>query len=313
MAQLSTFGLDVGIYGKLAMPEPVLALARLAEDTGFASIWVADHVAFPVTFASKYPYAREGDFPSQLDDPLLEPIAVLGVLAGATKRVRLGTAVLVMPYRHPLLQARQLVTIDQMSGGRLVLGAGVGWLEEEFTALGFHEFKRRGTATDEAIQIFKAVAEGGKVSHQGEIYRFEAVHCVPGSAQRPHPPVLIGGVADAALRRVVRLGDGWLGVSIGTERLRAQVARLKELCQEAGRKPETVQLAFKIFLNIGIAKRNQHDEREPGTGSAEEIIDDLKRIRELGFGEIIVRVRGATLAETKDAIERFANEIAPRV
>lgn len=314
MADLSTFGLDVGIYGRLAMPEPVIALARLAEDTGFASVWVADHVAFPVSFASKYPYAKEGDFPSKLDDPLLEPIAVLGVLAGATRRVRLGTAVLVMPYRNPLLQARQLVTIDQMSGGRLMLGAGVGWLEEEFVALGFHDFKRRGEATDEAIEIFKAIAGGGEVGFKGEIYAFEPVFSAPGSLQRPHPPVLIGGVAEAALRRVARHGTGWLATSLAPDRLRGQVGRLKEICAEIGRDYATVSLVFKVFINIGQAKRNQHDEREPATGTSAEIIDDLKRIRDLGFGEIVVRVRGSSsLEDTRVQIDRFATEIAPKV
>jgi len=314
MADLSTFGLDVGIYGRLAMPEPVMTLARLAEDAGFASVWVADHIAFPVSFASKYPYAKEGDFPSKLDDPLLEPIAILGVLAGATKRVRLGTAVLVMAYRNPLLQARQLVTIDQMSGGRVMLGAGVGWLQEEFEALGFHEFKRRGKATDEAIEIFKAVARGGEVGFNGEIYNFEPVYSSPGSLQRPHPPVLIGGIADPALRRVARHGDGWLATSIGPQRLEGQLARLKEICGEQGRAYDGVSLVCKVFLNIGEPKRNQYDEREPATGTVTEVIDDLKRIRDLGFGEIIVRVRGAgTMEATLAQIDRFVTEIAPKV
>lgn len=314
MADLSTFGLDVGIYGRLAMPGPILELARLAEDTGFASVWVADHVAFPVSFASKYPYAKEGDFPSKLDDPLMEPIATLGVLAGATRRVRLGTAVLVMPYRHPLLQARQLVTIDQLSGGRVVVGAGVGWLEEEFEALGFDKFRQRGRATDEAIEILKAVAAGGEVGFKGEIYAFEPVYSSPGSLQRPHPPVLVGGIAEAALKRVARHGDGWLATAIGPDRLRGQLERLKELCRESGRPYDRLSLVFKAFINIGTAKRNQHDEREPATGSVAEIIDDLKRIRDLGFGEIIVRVRGAaTLEATRREIDRFVSEIAPKV
>jgi len=314
MADLSTFGLDVGIYGRLATPGPIMTLAQLAEDMGFASIWVADHVAFPVSFASKYPYAKEGDFPSKLDDPLLEPIAILGVLAGATKRVRLGTAVLVMAYRNPVLQARQLVTIDQMSGGRVILGAGVGWLKEEFEVLGFDKFQQRGKATDEAIEIFKAIARGGEVGFAGEVYNFEPVFSSPGSVQRPHPPVLIGGVADPALRRVARHGDGWLATSLGPERVAAQLDRLKAFCAETGRDYDSVKLVFKIFLNIGEPKRNQYDEREPATGSIGEIVDDLKRLRDLGFGETIVRVRAApTLEATLEQIDRFASDIAPKV
>lgn len=314
MADLSMFGLDVGIYGRLATPGPIMTLAQLAEDMGFSSVWVADHVAFPVSFASKYPYAKEGDFPSKLDDPLLEPLAVLGVLAGATKRVRLGTAVLVMAYRNPVLQARQLVTIDQMSGGRVMLGAGVGWLEEEFEVLGFHQFKRRGKATDEAIEIFKAIAGGGEVGFDGEIYKFEPVYSSPGSVQRPHPPVLVGGVADPALRRVARHGDGWLATALGPDRVKGQLDRLKTFCSEGGRSYDSVKLVFKVFLNIGEAKRNQHDEREPATGSVSEIVDDLKRLKDLGFDEMIVRVRAApTLEATREQIDRFVSEIAPKV
>ena len=313
MAELSTFGLDVGIYGGMARPEIILELARLAEDRGFESIWVADHVAFPVQFKSQYPYAAKGDFPARLDDPLLEPISVLGVLAGATKRVKLGTAVLVMPYRNPLLQARMLVTVDQFSGGRLILGAGVGWLEEEFEALDFHKFKQRGRATDEAIEIFKAISAGGEVGYQGEIYKFDPVFSVPGSLQRPHPPVMVGGVSDPALRRVVRHGTGWLAVAMGPGKRPERLDRLRVLAAEAGRPFADIALDFKVFVSIGEAKRSRFDDREPGTGSEADIIDDLKRIRDLGFGRILVRSRAGTLDEMRRQIDRFVTAIAPKV
>ena len=313
MANLDTFGLDVGIYGSMARPEIILELARLAEDRGFESVWVADHVAFPVRFKSQYPYAAKGDFPARLDDPLLEPITTLGVLAGATRRVKLGTAVLVMPYRNPLLQARMLVTLDQFSGGRLVLGAGVGWLEEEFEALDFHKFKQRGRATDEAIEIFKAVAGGGEVGYQGEIYKFDPVFSVPGSVQRPHPPVMIGGVSDAALRRVVRHGSGWLAVAMGPGKLPERLDRLRALAAEAGRPFADIALDFKVFVSIGEPKRSRFDDREPGTGSETDIIDDLKRIRDLGFGRILVRSRAGKLDEMRRQIDRFVTAIAPKV
>ena len=128
MARMDQFGLDVGIYGPLAEPEAITTLARFAEDAGFHSIWLADHVVFPAEIASKYPFSQSGKFPAPTSDPLLEPIAAMGVLAGTTKRIRIGTAVLIIPYRNPVLTARMLITIDQFSGGRVILGAGVGWL-----------------------------------------------------------------------------------------------------------------------------------------------------------------------------------------
>lgn len=312
MASIGSFGLDVGIYGPLATPGTIMGLARQAEDRGFESIWLADHVAFPVTFKSEYPYGATGSFPTKLDDPLMEPVATMGVLAGATKRVKIGTAVMVMPMRNPLLLARMLVTLDQFSGGRIILGAGVGWLEEEFQVLGNSDFKRRGKQTDEWIEIFKAISAGGEVGFQGETYSFAPVFSAPGSVQRPHPPVLIGGVADAALRRVAKHGDGWLAVTVNPDKVKERLATLKRMTEEAGRKYEDINLSFKIFLNIGEPKRSRYDAREPGTGSIEQITDDLKRLFDLGFSRIVVRYRGASAAEMSRQIDEFVETIVPK-
>jgi probable F420-dependent oxidoreductase len=312
MASLESFGLDVGIYGALANPETILQLARHAEEAGFESIWLADHVAFPVSIKSKYPYSATGDFPSRLSEALMEPVATMAVLVGATKRVRIGTAALIMPYRNPVLLARMLVTLDQFSGGRIVLGAGVGWLEEEFNVLDAHDFKRRGKVTDEYLEIFKAVCAGGEVSYRGETYAFAPIFSSPGSVQRPHPPILIGGLSDAALRRVVRHGQGWLAVTAGTEMLAQRVATLKRLAQDAGRRFEDLTLAYKLFLNIGEAKSSAFDAREPGTGSIDQITDDIKRLFDLGFRKIIVRYRGANAAELGSQIDRFVAEVVAK-
>jgi len=313
MASLGDFGLDVGIYGALADPPTILQLARHAEAAGFESIWLADHVAFPVSFKSEYPYSAKGNFPTSLSDPLMEPIATMGVLVGATSRVRIGTAALIMPYRNPVLLARMLVTLDQFSGGRIVLGAGVGWLEEEFEVLGAHDFKKRGRVTDEYLEIFKAICAGGEVGYQGETYAFAPVFSSPGSVQRPHPPILIGGLSNAALRRVVRHGNGWLAVSAPPEKLRERVSVLERLAAEAGRQLRDFSLVYKLFLDIGEAKRGPFDTREPGTGSLAEITDDIKRLHDLGFGKIIVRYRGSSAAELTSQIDRFATEIVPKV
>jgi probable F420-dependent oxidoreductase len=313
MASLQSFGLDVGIYGALADPGTVLRLARLAEDTGFESVWVADHVAFPVRFRSKYPYSAKGDFPSRLSDPLLEPVAAMGVLAGATRRVKIGSAVLIVPYRNPVVTARQLVTLDQFSGGRLIVGAGVGWLEEEFEALDTFAFARRGKVTDEYLAIFKAMAAGGEVGFRGETYAFDPVFSSPGSLQRPNPPILIGGIADPALRRVARLGDGWLAVAAPPDLLAERLARLEQFAQAEGRRFGDLSLAYKIFLGLGEAKRGRFGVREPGSGTLEEVVDDLQRIMGLGFGRIIVRCRGRTRDDLDTQIARLVEEIVPRV
>jgi probable F420-dependent oxidoreductase len=311
MASLGGFGLDVGIYGALADPQTILQLARHAEEVGFESIWLADHVAFPVSIKSKYPYSATGDFPTRLSESLMEPVATMAVLVGATRRVRIGTAALIMPYRNPVLLARMLVTLDHFSGGRIVLGAGVGWLEEEFNVLDTRDFKRRGKVTDEYLDIFKAICAGGEVGYCGETYAFEPIFSSPGSLQRPHPPILIGGLSDAALRRVVRHGNGWLAVTASPEMLAERLATLKRLTHEAGRRYEDLSLAYKMFLNIGEAKRSRFDAREPGTGSIAEITDDIKRLFDLGLQKIIVRYRGSSATDLRSQIDRFVTEIVP--
>jgi len=309
MVSFGSFGLDVGIYGALANPKTILQLAQHAEEAGFGSIWLADHVVFPVSFQSKYPYSAAGDFPTRLIDPLMEPVATMAVLVGATKRVRIGTAALIMPYRNPVLLARMLVTLDHFSGGRIILGAGVGWLEEEFSALNTYDFKRRGRVTDEYLEIFKAICAGGEVGYCGETYAFDPIFSSPGALQRPHPPILIGGLSNVAMRRVIRHGNGWLAVAAGPEQLRERIATLERLANEAGRRFEDLLLAYKMFLNIGEAKRGAVDGREPGTGSVAEIAEDLKRLFELGFQKVIVRYRGSNAADLRSQIDRFGTEI----
>lgn len=313
MATLDSFGLDVGIYGPLADPPTILQLAQHAEAAGFESIWLADHVAFPVTFKSEYPYSAKGNFPTSFSDPLMEPVATMGVLVGATKRVRIGTAALIMPYRNPVLLARMLVTLDQFSGGRIVLGAGVGWLEEEFNVLGTHDFKKRGRVTDEYLEIFKAICAGGEASYRGDTYAFEPIFASPGSVQRPHPPILIGGLSNAALRRVVKHGNGWLAVSAPADTLRERLAVLRQMASEAGRPLKDISLVYKMFLGIDEPKAGPFDTREPGMGSLAQITDDVKQLRELGFGKIIVRYRGNNADDQMRQIDRFVSEIVPRV
>jgi len=313
MATSLEFGLDVGVYGRLATPDNVLELAVLAEASGFDSLWLADHVVFPAAIESKYPYSLSGDFPVAQTEPLLEPVATMGVLVGATKRLKIGTAVLVIPYRNPVLLARMLTTLDVFSGGRIVLGAGSGWLAEEFAALDAPEFGARGRVTDEYLEIFKAVSEGGEVAYRGEHYRFEPIFSYPGSVQRPHPPILIGGTTNAALRRVAKLGDGWISVALRPEKIPERLAALRRLMEAEERRYEELWLCHKIFLSIGEAKPALDGGRELGTGSAAEIVDDLKRLSDLGYRGVILRYIGDDAAAQIAQVDRFATEIIPKV
>jgi probable F420-dependent oxidoreductase len=307
-------GLDVGIYGRLATRDHILELAALAQASDLESLWVADHVIFPAILTSAYPYSATGAFPIDMtQEPLLEPLATMGVLVGATQRVKIGTAVLVMPYRNPVLVARLLVTLDVLSGGRTLLGAGVGWLAEEFAALDARPFSARGRVTDECIEIVKRICRGGEVMFQGEHYQLEPVVSSPGSVQRPHPPILIGGTSNAALQRTARLGDGWLSTGLRPERLPARLSTLQKLCEAHGRRFADLSLSHKLFINIGEARIGADGSRDAGTGSQAEIADDLRRLVDLGYSRVIVRYRGSDAEEQRTQLRTFIDHIIPRV
>jgi len=314
VAPALTFGLDVGVYGRLATRDDIFALATLADTSGFDAVWVADHVIFPKTFTSRYPYNASGSFPIDMtQEPLLEPMATMGVLVGATQRVKIGAAVLVMPYRNPVLLGRMLATLDVLSGGRMILGAGVGWLEEEFVALDARPFVARGQVTDEAITIVQRLCQGGEVSFQGEHYHLDPLISHPGSVQRPHPPILIGGTSPAALRRVVRLGNGWLSTGLRPERLAAPLQQLRALWTAQGRGPTELQLYHKLFINLDEARYGADGARETGTGTPAQVREDLRRLVDLGYQSVIVRYRGDDTAAQRQQIQRWLSEVMPHV
>ena len=302
--------LDVGTYGPIATAQSLLELAALAESADFDSVWLADHVVFPKTYASRYPYSADGAFPTPGEDPVFEPVATMGVLIGATRRVRIGTAVLVMPYRNPVVLGKMFATYDQFSSGRVMLGAGVGWLEEEFRALDARDFANRGAVTDEYVEVFKRVAGGCEVSFDGAQYQLAPVFAVPGSVQRPHPPVLIGGTTSRALERVARHGDGWISVALSPRALAPKLARLAEYCAQAGRDLASLRLCHKLFISLGEARIGMDGEREPGTGSAVQIRDDLVQLADLGYEEVIVRYRGDSTEEQVRQLSEFVDQVA---
>ena len=306
-------GIDVGIYGALATPENVLNLTRFAEEHDYHSLWLADHVIFPSRITSRYPYSPTGEFPALNTDPLLEPIATMGVLAGATKTIKIGTAVLVIPYRNPVVLGRMLATLDVFSGGRIILGAGSGWLEEEFKSLQTTDFRLRGPVTDEYLDIIKIVSAGGEVSYEGEHYKFDSIKCYPGSIQRPHPQILIGGVSNRALRRAAEMGDGWLSVSLTSDQIPERLDLLARLCGKYDRRIEDLWLTHKLFISIGKAQPDLVGGRKMGTGTPKEITDDLKLLQDLGYQSVIFRYPDFDVDEQTRQFSVLADEIMPRL
>jgi probable F420-dependent oxidoreductase len=244
-------GLFVPLGNGNANAEILRTLGREAEDRGFESIWVAEHVVMFDDYRSQYPYAADGRFPGGGDTGLLEPLTALAYLAAVTDRIRLGTGICLVPQRNPVYTAKQVVDLDNLSGGRVDFGIGVGWLEEEFDVLNV-PFTRRGARTDEYLQVMRALWTEDPSSFEGEHYRLPETRMYPKPVQLPHPPIHVGGESDAALRRVARHGQGWYTFNRAPEDLDAPLAQLDELLAAEGRSrgsgDDSVQLTVCPYL-----------------------------------------------------------------
>jgi len=238
----------IGPYAREHVVDRVQTAARQAEALGFHSLWVGDHVVIPSQINSKYPYHPEGKFPINPADNFLEPLTVLSYVAACTTTVRLGTGVLIIPYRHPIVTAKMVATLDVLSRGRVILGAGVGWMVEEFDYLGapYHE---RGAQTDEYLRAMKALWTEEEPSFQGRYQNFSHLRCEPKPVQKPYPPIWIGGHSQAAFRRTVTLADGWYGHVFWREpeRLPRDIQAIKQLAEQAGRDPSSLTYAAPAY------------------------------------------------------------------
>jgi len=289
------------------------ALAQAAEDLGFDSVWVSDHVVVPDRISSAYPYTTDGQFPVSPTQPYLEPLATLGYLAGKTRRVRLGVAVLILPYRHPLLTAKMIATLDNLSGGRIDLGIGVGWMREEFEALGISSeiYEHRGGATDEQVRIFKSVWSQDVTGHDGRFYQFDPVGVHPQPIQKPHPPIWVGGHTRVALRRTALFGDGWLPIGgrppadLPPEEVGACIATIREQAESAGRDPAALGVCFAANLRFDT------EDGSPFSGSNESIATQMRRYLEVGVDSFVVGFGRRPASELEACLRRFADEIRP--
>ena len=308
-----TFGTSVPTRGALASPENLRALAQRAEDLGFDHVWVSDHVILPRQVESFYPYAADGVATFRPEDPYFEPLAALNFLAGCTQRVRLGTHVLILPYRNPVLSAKMIATLDVLSGGRVILGAGVGWMEEEFQALGLDTFKQRGAVTDEFIELYKELWTKDHPSFQGEHYRISGSGFEPKPVQKPHPPIWIGGHTGPAIRRAAKYGDGWMPIGLRPpailepEELAAKIAQLRRLTARAGRAEDAVDLTFSTDIRFDDTAGAS---RAMMQGRPEQIAADLRQYQDLGVSNFIIGLpQGDSVASLQELMERCSREV----
>jgi probable F420-dependent oxidoreductase len=291
------YGVCLPHHRPLATPELIAQAARQIEALGFDGVWLSDHVTLPDTPAFQ---------PRRV---FYEPLALAGYLAASTSRVRIGFSVLVVPYRHPVVTAKQIATVDQMSGGRLVLGVGVGWVEEEFAVLSapFHE---RGRRTDEYLRAMKELWTSEAPSFAGESVQFRDISFLPKPAQRPGPPLIVAGATPRAIRRAAELGDGWNPIRMPTTELTAGVQRFRAVCARAGR-PDDLPVVYRTDVRLGEAPQSPH---QPFTGTPDRIHEDVHAYTAAGVTEFVfdLAVSGIDSAEAwLEALNRLAAELRP--
>jgi len=253
------FGSSVAIDG-----ESTMELCRRAEAAGFESIWGGEHVILPDAIHSKYPYTPDGKIPAEPDTPIPDPLIWLAYAAAAAPTLRLGTCILIVPQRNPLILAKELATLDQLSGGRVELGLGVGWLKEEFEALGV-PWERRGARNDEYIDAMRALWAGPHAEFHGDFVDFEPATCSP----RPvngNIPILVGGDTPAAIRRAVRLADGYFPGEGDIDRLRALIKTVREGCEAEARDPATLEINAMFGAQMMDPEAGVAEMREVGVG-----------------------------------------------
>ena len=304
------FGFYLPTRGRTAEPHAIEAMVAHGEALGFSSVVVADHLVFPVTIHSRYPYTVSGAFPGQGD--ALDQLSLMAFVAGKSRRLRLISSVMILPHRNPVVTAKMLATIDVLSGGRVTVGVGVGWLREEFQALGAPDFDRRGAVSDEYLRIFKTLWTQDPASFRGEFYSFEALRCLPQPTQKPHPPIWVGGHSKVALRRVARLGDGWHpvgatpAVPLRPPEMRASLDELRRLADAERRDFAALTISFKAPLYDPGQGVDGGADRRPFTGSTQAIADDIGIYAGLGVSELIFDFRAETLTESLDRMAHFA-------
>jgi probable F420-dependent oxidoreductase len=228
--------------GFLSSPDRVAAYARAAEDAGFESIWVFEHAVIPADYASRYPYSPEGRIAIE-DDDLPDPFGLLAFLAGVTSRLLLGTGVLILPQRSPVVCAKECATVDRLSGGRLRLGIGVGWLREEAEAVGT-SFDDRGARTDDYIEAMRVLWRDPEPTYHGAFVDFDRAKSNPKPAQPGGVPILVGGHSAAAARRAGRLGDGYFPIGLRHDDFTGRLDELRAAARDAGRDPDAIELTY---------------------------------------------------------------------
>jgi probable F420-dependent oxidoreductase len=277
------FGIMFANTGPFVQPEGLTLLAPTAKEVGVESLWTVEHVVVPMGYQSTYPYSRDGKMPGSEEAPIPDPLVWLTYAAAVTKKIKLATGIIILPQRHPFYLAKEVATLDMLSGGRFMLGVGVGWLEEEFKALNV-PFKERGAITDESIGALRDLWSKGASEHKGEHYSWPSVESNP-KPSGGKVPIVIGGHSKASARRAARYGDGFFPAR--ADKFEECLVELKAECGRIGRDPAEIEIT---------------------TGSIP-TLDEVKRLEDMGVSRFTVGPPGFTPDALREGLEKLGNEL----
>ena len=309
------YGFYLPSGGQAAQPDNLTSIAQQGDKLGFFCMVMPDHVVQPRTVDSQYPYSVTGDIQqahSTASDERLEQITTLAYLAGITDQIKLVTSVMIIPYRNPILTAKMLSTLDMLSKGRLILGAGVGWMEEEFELLDTEPFAERGAVTNEYLRAFIELWTSDNPTFEGKYVNFSDITFLPKPVQKPHPPIWIGGQSKPAIRRAAQIGDAWHPVGaipaapLEPEELAENLALLHNYAEKAGRDPSQIQVSVKAPL---YDSNNSDGSRRRFTGSPDEVRQDVQTYADVGVTHLIFDFRTADPHQTEDRMAQFSEEV----
>ena len=285
--------------GPSAGPEAIALVAKRAEELGYESIWVFDRFLYPEQPQSAYPGSPDGSLPANMKT-MLDPLHTLSFVAAHTSRIALGTSVLVMGYRNPVLLAQSLTTIDVLSGGRLRVGLGQGWSKDEHDAAGV-SMKDRAARGDEVIQVLKAMWAADPVEFQGKFFQVPKSIVQPKPVQKPHPPIYLAAYTPGAMKRVAMLADGWMPTGIPIDAMAQMMEGIREMAQEAGRDSSALKMI--VRANVNVMPQSPGNQRPPFYGSLDEIKSDIQATRDIGADELFVDPVASGVASVEDYME----------
>jgi len=313
-------GFNLPVSGPMATAETMASTAQLGESLGFDYLTLTDHVALPDTSTPGYPYSATGEFYSPDPGHRMEQLTAAAWIAAKTSKIRLVLAVMVVPHRPAIVASKMLSTIDVLSGGRLVVGIGAGWLQVEIDAVATTPFAERGAVTDEYMDAMRAIWTQEKPVFRGKYVAIDGLLVDPKPVQKPHPPIWVGGESGPSMRRAARIGDAWYPIGSNNAhlldtlpRLQAGIARLRRLTEAAGRDPAAVGVTYRVKRHGQPGPLGSDGNRRLFTGTVANTIEDIAALKGCGVTALDFDFEGRDATKSVADMKKFHDDVLSRI